>query len=140
MSEGDSIICTNCNSKGTINDFGYIKNTIYDNFVEWGSFQEKLLKSKLHEKYEVEVKYYLIDWKKFKKVFISKAMLVYENGIIRIEYKNIVKEIVIERIIGETYTESTQLSFDYERDTYMFITEKPKLLLDVIKFTKEETL
>ncbi|MFK5883988.1 MAG: hypothetical protein QM489_06615 [Candidatus Izemoplasma sp.] len=139
-SESDSIICTNCNSKGTINDYGFIENTKFDNFVEWGNFQEDLLKLKLHEKYEIEVQYYQIDWKINKKVFISNAILMYEYGVFRIEYEDIIKEIIIIKIIGETYTETNQFSFDYERDTYLFITEKPKLLLDLVKFNKEEIL
>lgn len=137
-SEGDSIICDQCGTKGTINDYGFIENTIYDNFVDWGRFQEQNLRKHLDKAYVFNVKYYKVNWKRYKRQFIANVEMVYSQNNFTITINDCVEKIVIKEITGEAYSRSNQLSFDYNNETYFFITEKPKLLLDLIRFNKEE--
>ena len=58
---GDQIHCTNCNTTGIINDFGFIENTKFDNFVEWGKYQEDLLRSNLDLDLSFNVELYKYD-------------------------------------------------------------------------------
>lgn len=137
-SEGDSIICRNCGEKGTINDYGFIDNTKYDNFVEWGIYQEKLLKDNLHKEYTFEVEMFKIDWVKYKKIYIDKSYIKYSKKLFIISNKNGKEEIEVCKITGAAYTEGNQFSFDYNNETYFFVTEQPMLFLDLTKITKED--
>lgn len=137
-SNGDTIICNNCGSSGTINDYGFIENSKFDNFVDWGKYQENLLKENLDKEYTFNIDMYKIDWVKYKKVFIGNSTLKYSNKIFTVTNKAGNEIIDISKITGEAFTEGNQFSFDYNNETYFFITEQPKLLLDLTKFTKEE--
>ncbi|MBN2605321.1 MAG: 1-acyl-sn-glycerol-3-phosphate acyltransferase [Bacilli bacterium] len=131
----DTIFCTSCDMKGTINDFGFIEGTKYDNFVDWGEFQENLLRSKLDAKLEFEIEFYKFDMLVHKKYNLGKKKLTYENSFFYIDNKYAFDII---KIKGEAYTERKEFSFDYLEETYMFFTEKPKLLLDLTRIIKEE--
>ena len=52
--------------------------------------------------------------------------------------KKIDMKFVIKDIVGPAFTEYDEFSFDYDNETYMFISESPKLLLDITKSIKEE--
>jgi len=135
---GDSIVCTNCKETGIIDDYGYINNTIYDNFVDWGAYQETLLREKRLDSFVVEGEYYKIDWDKNKKIMISKnCILNFSNKVLVIESLDTKEIINVEEIKGEAYTESNEFSFDYKDQTYLFITESPKFLLDLVTTIKE---
>jgi hypothetical protein len=134
-SAGDSIYCTACDMKGTINDFGYIEGTKYDNFVQWGKFQEETLKNNLHRRFQFEVDVYKFDMISFKKFSLGRKKLIYENKSFSLD-KEYTFDIM--NIKGEAYTESKEFSFDYLDETFMFYTERPKLLLDLTRFIKEE--
>ena len=60
-SYGDYIHCTNCDTIGEINDFGFIQNTKFDNFVDWGKFQEILLKDNLDLEFNFDIKLFKYD-------------------------------------------------------------------------------
>lgn len=134
-SSGDDIFCTSCDMKGTINDYGFIEGTKYDNFVDWGKFQEELLRKQLYNKFEFEIDLYKFDMDVFKKFNLGKKQLIYKDNIFFID-KEYTFDIMM--IKGEAYTESKEFSFDYLNETYMFYTEKPKLLLDLTRLNKEE--
>jgi len=134
-SSGDDIYCTSCDMKGTINDYGYIEGAKFDNFVDWGKFQEELLKKKLNKKYEFEVDLFKFDMNVFKKFRLGKKKIIYENNHFYIDNEYTFDIMMIK---GEAYTESKEFSFDYLDETYMFFTEKPKLLLDITRLIKEE--
>lgn len=137
-SKGDTIFCDVCNSQGTINNYGFIDGTKFDNFVDWGSFQEKLLKHKLDVRYEFEIKLVKIDLEKFKKNQLGTAKLIYENKTFYVKNRNVNLEFVIKDIVGAVFTEYDEFSFDYNNEIFMFITERPKLILDITKSIKEE--
>jgi hypothetical protein len=135
---GDSITCDNCDLLGTINDYGFIEGTKYDNFIDWGTFQEELLKRKLDEKIEFGVKVIRINLSEFKKFNLGQANLIYEKKMFTLKNKKIDLKFNIKNMIGPAYTKYDEFSFDYENETYMFISENPKLLLDITKLIKEE--
>jgi len=137
-SYGDSIHCTNCDSIGTINDFGFIEHSKFDNFVEWGKYQETLLTDNLKVLLDFEIELFKFDLFKFKRFSLGKAKLKYIDGHFLIKNDKINKEFNIKRIIGEVYSEAKDFSFDYEDETFMFRSEHPKLLLDITKLNKEE--
>lgn len=134
-SKGDTIFCNSCDMSGIINDFGFIERTKYDNFVDWGSFQEDLLKKSLEQNFEIEIDFFKFDMAKLKKYYLGKKLLLYKNKNFFIDDEfcfDIIK------IKGEAYTESKEFSFDYADETFMFLSEKPKLLLDITRYIKEE--
>lgn len=133
-SAGDTLYCKSCGTVGTINDFGFIEGTKYDNFVEWGRFQENLLKKNLNKKLEFDIELFEFDMKVFKKISLGNKKLIYEKNHFYIDNEH---NFDILKIKGEAFTERNQFSFDYLSETYMFLTEKPKLLLDITQFTKE---
>jgi 1-acyl-sn-glycerol-3-phosphate acyltransferase len=135
---GDSIRCSNCNTVGKINDFGFIENTKFDNFVEWGKYQERLLKDNLKLEFEFDIELYKFDLVNFKRHSIGKVKLRYSSGKFLINKGKVIKEFDINEIKGEVYSEAQDFSFDYKDETFMFRSEHPKLLLDITKFNKEE--
>ncbi len=135
---GDHITCDNCDLLGTINDFGFIEGTKYDNFIEWGSFQEELLERKLDERFEFDIRVMKINLREYKKFNLGKAKLIYENRMFKLKSNKLDLQFVIKNMIGPAYTEFDEFSFDYNNETYMFISENPKLLLDITKSIKEE--
>jgi 1-acyl-sn-glycerol-3-phosphate acyltransferase len=137
-SYGDNIRCTNCDTIGRINNFGYIENTKFDNFVEWGNYQERILKDNIDLELNFEIELFKYDLFKFKRYSLGKARLKYINGQFLVKSGKISKEFYINRIIGEVYSEAQDFSFDYNDETFMFRSEHPKLLLDITKFYKEE--
>lgn len=137
-SYGDSIRCTNCDTIGTINNFGYIENTKFDNFVEWGSYQERILKDNLDLELHFDIELFKFDLVKFKRYSLGKAKFRYNKGRFLVKSSKINKEFDINRIKGEVYSEAQDFSFDYNDETFMFRSEHPKLLLDITKYNKEE--
>ena len=53
-------------SIGTINDFGFIEHSKFDNFVEWGKYQETLLTDNLKVLLDFEIELFKFDLFKFK--------------------------------------------------------------------------
>lgn len=137
-SKGDSIYCEKCGTKGTINKYGFIDGTKFDNFVDWGSFQENLLKQNINNRYEFEIKVNKLDLSNFKRISFGTGKLVYEKGIFSIKNNKIDWNFDINKMTSMVYTERDEFSFDYNDETYMFITEKPKLLLDITNYKKED--
>lgn len=138
-SSGDAILCEKCNALGTINDYGFIDGSKFDNFVEWGAFQEELLKTKLKlDTYEFDTLFSKVDLINFTSENFGSAKLIYSKGIFTVKTKDFEMKFEIAKITGAVFTESTQFSFDYNNETFMFITEKPKLLLDITKYIKED--
>ena len=137
-SKGDTIYCEKCGSKSTINDYGFLEGSKYDNFVYWGKFQEELLLQNLDKEYEFDVEYLKLDLIKFKKEHIANGKMIFKNKVLYFQNKDINLQFDIKDMIGIVYTERDEFSFDYHNETFMFITEKPKLLLDITKYTKED--
>lgn len=137
-SKGDTIYCEECGTTGTINDYGFIEGTKFDNFVDWGKFQETLLRQNLDKKYEIDVSVKLLDLSVFAKEHQGDGKLVYDNGIFNIQGAEKSWVFSIKDMTGVVYTERDEFAFDYENKTYMFISNRPKLLLDIANFTKEE--
>jgi len=137
-SKGNTIYCEKCGSIGTIDDYGFINGTKFDNFVDWGTFQEKLLKQNLDKRYEFNVKLNKLDLDNYKKNSYGEGKLIYDNGEFYVERDNGNWKFDIGSMTGVVYTERDEFSFDYHDETYMFISEKPKLLLDLVTFKKEE--
>jgi phage FluMu protein Com len=137
-STGDIIYCNNCDMVGEINDFGFIDNTKFDNFVEWGYYQETLLKNNLHIEFNLDIELFKYDLKIFKKYSLGKANLEYTFGKFSVTNKNYNNDFMIKDIRGEVYSEALNFSFDYKDETFMFRSESPKLLLDLTKFNKED--
>ena len=137
-SKGNTIYCEKCGSVGTIDDYGFIKGTKFDNFVDWGRYQENLLKRNLNKRYEFDIELKKLDLEKFKKFSYGIGKLIYDNGEFYVEKDNDNWVFDIGSMTGVVYTEKDEFSFDFEDETYMFITEKPKLLLDIVKYKKEE--
>ncbi len=135
---GDTITCENCNLLGTINDYGFIEGTKYDNFIDWGAFQEDLLKRKLDEKLEFAVKVIRFDLTEFKKINFGQASLIYENKMFKLKSNKLDLQFIVENMIGPAFTKYDQFSFDYNNETYMFVSDNSKLLLDITKLIKEE--
>lgn len=137
-SKGDTIYCDKCGMLGNVNDYGFIENTKFDNFVDWGEAQEAFLAKNLEIEFNVQVEIYKVDLVKFIKTSIGAANLLYTYGKFQLNGSSVDLKFIIKDIKGEAYTEANQFSFDYMDETYIFVSEKPKLLLDITRFNKEE--
>ncbi len=137
-SYGDFIHCTKCDTIGEINDFGFIQNTKFDNFVEWGKYQENILGNNLNLELNFDIELFKYDLSIFKRYNLGMAKLKYSHGKYFILGNKINLEFDIKDIRGEVYSEALDFSFDYKNETFMFRSESPKLLLDLTKLNKEE--
>ena len=137
-SKGDSIYCEECGETGTINNYGFIEGTKFDNFVDWGRYQEDLLKQNLDKKFEFSIELYKIDLLLFRKTRQGHAKLVYDKGKFYVKSEKVDFAFDIKKMVGVVYTERDELSFDYNNETFLFVTDKPKLLLDITKYIKED--
>jgi len=134
---GDDIFCTNCTMKASIDDNGFLNGTVYDNFVDWGQYQEEVLKDNLDKRIVIAAKQYDVDFQAFKFKFVDSGNIEYNNGRLKFNGQKDSIDFDILKIRGAVFTEHDQISFDYGKKTFMFFTKSPKLLLDIIKKYKE---
>lgn len=133
---GDTLFC-DCGMTTTMDDYGFLKGSKYDNFVDWGRSQTMFLKSNLSQDITIQTKIYAVDFEKYKIRKIDSGSVLLRNKQLLFHGKKLELSLETAKIKGEAYTEMKQVSFDYGDVTYMFISDKPKLMLDYIKLSKE---
>ena len=119
-SKGDYIHCKNCDSIGYINDYGFIENSEFDNFVEWGNYQESILRDKLDLDLFFEIELFKYDLSIFKRYSLGYVRLKYSDSKFFVSSDTFNKEFIIKDIRGEVYSEALDLSFDYKDENFMF--------------------
>jgi len=113
QTNGNKIICSNCHKEGYIDEFGFIRDFVFDNLIEWDQFQRK---------YTEQLK---------KSIISSDATLSYMNmdddsqkevGQIHIEYRDnhlylsgaITETIPVQETNNTTITLRRDLGFIYD--------------------------
>jgi len=113
QTNGNKISCSNCHKEGYVDEYGFIRDFVFDNLIEWNQFQRK---------YTEQLK---------KSVISSDAVLAYMNmdddsqnevGQIYIEYRDlnlyitgaITETIPIQEISNTTITLRRDLGFIYD--------------------------
>ena len=59
----NTIKCTNCNTVGKMNDYGFIEGFTYDNLVDWNKFQKPLSSKLVDTEFESDAILYLGNYK-----------------------------------------------------------------------------
>ncbi len=84
ITSGNDIICTSCDSIGTIDEYGFIQGLKYDNTQDWNDFQEKYIDDLKKTKFKATGTLSDVDYKILKANKIGDVTLEYNNGQIKV--------------------------------------------------------
>lgn len=76
---GDEILCTNCKTKGTVNDYGFIEGFKFDNTVDWDNFQREHNSELTDKVIESPMKIYDVNDQDLSRVYLGEGTIRYEN-------------------------------------------------------------
>ncbi len=116
----NEIKCTNCNTVGKMNEYGFIEGFKFDNLVDWNNFQKPLSHKLLDTEFESKARLYHADYStgKKKRIKVGKVLIKYSNkhfelsGAVNVkipftEIKNPI--ITLRRMLNFTYNEKNYI-------------------------------
>lgn len=118
----NDIVCSNCGTIGTINEYEFIEGNKFDNLVDYNEFQYSHIEDVIKSTFTFDIKLNTIDFKKVKNNYIGKFTLIYKNKTLYLNNND--KEYVFElnKIKYPVNTMRHSFSFEYE-DTYYNFTD-----------------
>lgn len=117
--EGNQMTCTSCQTKGWMDDYGFIHGFKYDNLIDWNNYQ-RTLKDELHKTpLRTQATLYFVNEQTFSMDEIGRVDLYYENHQFMIHgaYE---KTIPLHDITNPTVTMRRDFAFFYEGQNYLF--------------------
>ncbi len=122
-SEKNDIYCTQCDARGTIDEFGFIKGLKFDNAYDWHLYQNEYRKDLINSTFSSPAIIYDVYYEKYKSKRIGKIKLTYKLG-----------KLILEGAVNETIplnetkyfrlTQMNVLTFDYKDEHYFLRIEK----------------
>lgn len=121
----NTIKCTSCNTKGKMNEFGFIEGFQYDNLVDWNNFQRPMSKKLLDTEFESEAILYHATYETGvkKRVKIGKVLFKYKEKHFEISGAE-QNKIPFEDISNPIVTLRRMLNFTYKETNYIVKLEK----------------
>ncbi len=115
---GNDIKCTNCNTTGYIDKYGFIHGFKFDNLIEWNNYQRKHAENLRNTMIESEGLLSFMEIQSEKQTPVGRIKIVYDKGEFHITGA---KEIVIpiNEIINPTVTLRRDFGFIYKNQHYM---------------------
>ncbi|XMB86731.1 hypothetical protein RJG79_02775 [Mycoplasmatota bacterium WC44] len=119
ITEANDIICTNCNNKGYIDEYGFIKGFKFDNTVEWNNFQLEYVSDLKKTTFSTEATHYHVDYDKLSSKIVGEVTMKYEDKILYVD--GVEKEIFeVENMEYVNVTQRNVLTFDYNNKHYYY--------------------
>ncbi|TNF09683.1 MAG: 1-acyl-sn-glycerol-3-phosphate acyltransferase [Bacillota bacterium] len=134
---GNEIFCPTCGKIGEIDLYNNIKDSVFNNLVDWGDFQEKLIPDILKKPIISEGELFEIYFENLKRVSQGQVKLTLTKESITFDKENLHKSFLLEDIKGFALTQKNFISFDHENETYDIKIDHPKLILDAMHYLKK---
>lgn len=129
----NSIICENCGEIGYIDDYEFIQNCKFNNFVDWEKYQAENVDILMEKCISMNVVLKNIDFKNMNLSKIGKYTLEINNDAFLLKNNKDTYKFYLHKIKNSIITKKTSFTFDYEDKSYMINTYRPVILLDIIK-------
>ena len=113
VTSGNKVKCSNCNTEGYIDEYGFLQGFKFDNVLEWDEFQRPFKKEV--EKTIIKSSGFLnyLRWEDDTRIPVGKVELIYKEG--NFYFSGALNEVVDLKNIGNPIiTLRRDLSFDYE--------------------------
>lgn len=136
--KNNDIFCKDCGHIAFFDAFSLLSGLSFDNLVEWDKLQKQQLGKIVKNVIYTEGSMFSVDMVKYESTPMGHADLeIIKN---QLYVQNKMKEFVfdLEKINGLTLTKKNEVSFDYEKKTYLFKLKDPMLYYDVINYLKGE--
>ncbi len=132
----NDIYCDNCGHIGFFDDFSLLGGLPFDNLIEWDELQKSQLPKIIENALYTNGSMYLVDTVNYESRALGYADLELINKQLYVQNK--MKEFVFEldKLTGLTLTKKNEVSFDYEKGTYLFKLKDPMLFYDSINYLK----
>lgn len=135
--EGNEISCRHCGLITRVDDYGFLENLPFDDFVAWGRLQSRhipaIAKHTCHSKGEL----YMIDFDRMRRIRLGHVDVSLDSTTLTMTGEASYA-LALDRLHGVVITRKNFLSFDYEDDTFYIEIEDPKLIFDLINYHKGE--
>jgi hypothetical protein len=135
--KGNAIYCPTCGQIGDINLYNDIEHSVFDNLVDWGAYQEKLIPKIVENPIHSEGELFNIYFDQLKRVSQGHVMLTLTKESLTVKNEKLHKEFMLDDIKGFALTQKNFVSFDYGTETYDIQVKHPKLLLDAMHYLKK---
>lgn len=132
----NDIYCQDCGEIAFFDDFSLISGLKFDNLIDWDILQKKQLPKIVQNTLYTNGSMYLVDTINYESKSLGYADLELINRQLYVQNK--MKEFVFEldKLTGLTLTKKNEVSFDYEKETYLFKLKDPMLFYDAINYIK----
>lgn len=119
QAEGNDIFCDICNTRGRINDYGFIEGFKFDNLIDWDKYQRQFIPKLRESTIETGADLYYADFATGKDKLIGRINLKFMDG--KFYMTQAIEEVIeIKNIVNPTVTMRRNLSFTYQ-DRNFFI-------------------
>jgi 1-acyl-sn-glycerol-3-phosphate acyltransferase len=125
--DGNTLFCDSCKTKGFYNPFGFIEGFKYDNLVDWNKFQLKFKDKLLEAHIATEARLFIMHHDTQTLEPKGDIHLSYEKGVLTI-MGGYDKVIPIEHVVNPVVTMRRDLSFDFEDTSYLITCEHYALI------------
>lgn len=120
---GNNITCNSCNTKGHIDEYGFIQGFKFDNLVEWDKYQRKFINELKETTISSEAELFFSDFETGYNIPKGNVTITYKNGTLFFtgEYQ---EEIEVSKISNAILALRRDLNFTYNNINYFVKLER----------------
>ena len=121
--KGNEIYCDECNTKGTINKYGFIEGFKFDNLIDWDNFQRKFIPKLKETIVQTDADLYYANYDTGVDTPVGKVSLTFNNG--EFIFEGALNEVVkISEITNPIVTLRRNLNFTYDNRNFFIRLDK----------------
>ncbi|MFP4187187.1 MAG: lysophospholipid acyltransferase family protein [Acholeplasmataceae bacterium] len=135
--KGNEISCKKCGPITRVDDYGFLTDLPFDDFVSWGRMQSERIPLIASRPCHSKGVLYRIDFDRMRRIGLGPVDVVLDSKNLLLSGDR-TYSLALSRLEGAVLTRKNFLSFDYEEDTFYIEIEDPKLIFDVIDYHKGE--
>ncbi len=131
VTSGNTIKCSNCNTEGTMNEYGFITGFTFDNIVEWDKYQRQFTSKLRQTVIETTATLYFANYNTSINELIGKVNIRFKDGIFHFT-GSLEEDIPVNLIRTPVLTLRRNFSFTYQdRDFFMKLDGKAAAFIRV---------
>lgn len=117
--QGNSITCNSCGTKGIYNEFGFIEGFKFNNLIDWDIYQRKFTQKLKDSVFETDADLYYANYQTGVDKRVGKVNIKYEKGIFHFTGA-LEEEVSLEGVINPIVTLRRNFNFTYkDRNFFM---------------------
>ena len=125
-SQGHRFWCKECQQEGHVDDYGFLHGFAYDNLVDWNHFQKDQRDLLLKEHIDSSGQMFEVSFESGERLPLGHVDLMFEDGLMKIK-GSFNKEILFEEIQNPTLTIRRDLTFRFDKKTYLIKLDKSQM-------------